>query len=270
MTDIPPHDALVPSTGQGQSKSPLNFILLVASLILMILGLVDIPRELHQISLWVSAPLWIFSAVVTLAIFRGLFRGLRRKWKTGRFSVSPAELAARRADSIARMGAGKPLGPQLRRWSLPLFVLAMLTYFAVLVAVIAFRVRPCSLRLTGLTLAISATLLFLPGRFLYKAVRRRFETGYFMPSEAEIAKSRARSAKPRSARVARLEAGAWMLVALLWTYIAWRDSTRHTHLHSLHGPIIGNDWFFAAMYWFMAIPSFRRAFHKTAPPEQSL
>ncbi|MBB6144841.1 hypothetical protein HNQ77_002797 [Silvibacterium bohemicum] len=268
MTDISPHDALVPPTGQGQSKSPISFIILVASLILMILGLFDISRDLNRISLWVSAPLWIFSAVVTLAIFRALFLGLRREWKTGRFLMPSAEIAARRTNSIARMGAGKPLGPQLRSWSLPLFFLAMLTYFAVLAAVVAFRKCPSSPGFTGLMLAISAAFLFLPGRFLYKAVRRRFETAYFLPSEAEIAKSRARSAQPRSARGAQLEAGAWTLVSLLWTYGAWRHYTRHLHTHSTQWSITESDWVVAAIYWLIAIPSLRRALRPAQSPEQ--
>ena len=254
MTNVSTHDPLsTPAFGRSIGSYFATALLIVCLAALAALFLF-MAIDLHRASLWVSVPLWGLSAALMLAVLRALVMGLRRRWATGRFLATPAELAARRAKYLATVGAGKPLAPQAKYWILPLAVLSALAYFGTLVAVAAFRQCECSHWLMALLLILSATFLLPPGVFIFKAVQRRIRTGHFLPTEEELAKLRARCARPPSGWQRIGSAVVWTLVAIMWTLTAWRG-----HAHPSQWIVAGVNWLAAAVWIWRAIHPARLA-----------
>jgi hypothetical protein len=199
-------------------------------------------------SRWLRVPQFVFSGLMALAAGWWAFTLLRRKWTTGRFLLTRAEGLAKMAEHRSKMGAGKPLGPQAKYWVVPLVLMAILV--ALGIGVLVLSTCTCSdgsqfpLRLRLLIWALAATLMCLPGWFLFKSIRRRLKTGSFLPSEEELAKGRAKCATPKPLKQRILVAGLNWLVAILWTFSAIRGH----HSQSQTFP----PWVVAALWWFVA------------------
>jgi hypothetical protein len=170
----------------------------------------------------------------------------KRKLSTGRFFLTRVQVLAKQAEIRARMGAGKPFWPQARPWLVSWAVLAVLAGFGIAILVLAIRSCDCGWRVPGLLLALAATFLFLPAFFTVKSVLRKRRTGSFLPSQEEIDKARSKCVQPKPLRQRILLAGSNWLVALLWTFSAFRH-------HGSNQGIFGSQWIFAALWWLIAL-----------------
>jgi hypothetical protein len=192
---------------------------------------------------WIRGPLLVLSGLLMLLALRLVVSLLRRKWKTGRFLLTGAEVAARQAEYRSRMGAGKPFWPQARCWIIPFLLITMLVVVGlgtIFTAFCLYRDRAL-LPLPILLVLLGAVLLALPARLLFKAIRRKLKTGSFLPSEQELAARRSRCAKPKSLRQRIALAAVWWFSAILWTDMA---IGRQHHQ--------GSAWVAAGMTWLAA------------------
>lgn len=181
--------------------------------------------------LLVSLPAYILGAMV------------RRKWRTGRFFLSRSESAALRAARLRRMGAGKPFRQQAGDWSTHLIVLAIPCILASLLliwGVDAFAVLDTR-KLSLFLFAASVLLLLPPGWVALRMLRRRQKTGFYLPSEQELAASQLKWGTPQSLRRRIFAAVLNSVVAVIWIQHAYR------HLHRSH-QIDYSDWG-AALAW---------------------
>jgi hypothetical protein len=170
---------------------------------------------------------------------------LVRRFRTGRFFLTRAETLAQRAEIRERMGAGKPFWPQARYWLPAWIFLAILAVFGVAVLIEAFRFCRCSLTGTLLLAVLGLALLALPGWYVFKAVRRKYKTGSFLPSQEEFDQALATCARPKPVRHRILLAAMYWIAALIWTGAAL---SRHTHNHAA----FGSPWVLPAMWWLIA------------------
>jgi hypothetical protein len=224
---------------------------LVLILLIMILSLGGVSmlwqaRAEHELFFSVRA-LLLVTAVLMLLGAAGLFIApIKRKLSTGRFFLTRAEVLARRAEVRARMGAGKPFWPQARPWIVGWAILALLAGLGITTLVLAVRSCDCGWKLSGLLLALAATLLFLPAFFTVKSVLRKRKTGSFLPSQEELDKARSKCAQPKPLRQRIVLAGFYWLIALLWTFSAFGH-------HGSYQGIFGSKWIAPALWWLVAL-----------------
>jgi hypothetical protein len=68
---------------------------------------------------WIEVPL-LLVALLFMALAVWIVVSPIRRWlKTGRLLLSPSEVTQKRRDAWSKLGAGKPVGPQLWLWLLP-------------------------------------------------------------------------------------------------------------------------------------------------------
>jgi hypothetical protein len=211
--------------------------------------------------LWLRGPLFLASAALMILTLCIVVPPLHRKWEKGRFLMTRAEAAAKRAEYRSQMGAGKPLWPQARFWAVPCVLVLMLASFGVFALAGALMRCDCSRRFSGLLLLLAAVLFLLPGMFAFKAVRRKIKSGSFLPSQEELDKARARCAQPKSLRQRIWLAALWSFNALLWTGTALGRLHRHTATSS--------TWVVVAVTWMAAVLWIWQVF-RASPPQCSL
>ena len=182
---------------------------------------------------------------------------IRRKLRTGRFLLTRAEILAKRAESRARMGAGKPFWPQARDWVALWAILAVLAGFGIAALIAAIRFRESGGALPELLLLLAAALLLLPAHTAVKAVLRKRRTGSFLPSQEELDKARAKCARPKSLPQRIAVAGIFWLMALIWTSSLL---SRHRPYHGIFGSV----WVVIALWWIVALIWTWRIFHPAA------
>jgi hypothetical protein len=175
---------------------------------------------------------------------------LRRKFKTGKFLLSRAEAAQKTAKSWNKLGAGKPLWPQVWLWLLPVLFSAFVLWAAGLGIAAAWCCR-ASLSGQWIALVALAVVLLAAGlAYPFIAIRRKIRTGSFLPSQEELAVRRARCAKPASFKQRLLTAALWWVSAILWSVAHGRN---HMHHDGAFSP-----WFMAGLVWLtVAIWTFR-------------
>jgi hypothetical protein len=184
---------------------------LVAAMIYFSVKTAAFALECGCSPLWVRISLFAVSALVMLPALYLIVTPLHRKWKTGRFLMTPTESAAKRAEYRSKMGAGKPFWPQAWIWSI---TLVWALFFAILGAVAiagAVYFGRSSWVVLILFLLLAAVALFLPGWMLFKAVQRKLKSGSFLPSQEELDAARARCAKPKIVEVANFDGSSLLL-----------------------------------------------------------
>jgi hypothetical protein len=200
------------------------FLILIGALTYLSVKLAQFALILSDLSLWVRGPMFALSGLLMFGALRLAWSPLSRKWKTGRFLLTRAESAAKQAEYRAKMGAGKPFWPQAGFWILPLGFIAFFLGLGILAIVAATSICGCndkhSYWLAILLWLLAATLLFIPGWFFYKAIRRKLKSGSFLPSEEELAAARARCRKPKKLWQRITTAALWWFVAIIWTDMA--------------------------------------------------
>jgi hypothetical protein len=169
-------------------------------------------NQVHSFA--ISSPL-----LFVLGLFDLLFLSfpvilLHRKWTTGRFTVTRAEARAKQEAAWSKLGAGKPLGPQLGFAILPIILISM---FAAIAIVPIYFLRNTSGQPPRFLLVLIAVffvaIVAVPAWLLFKFIRRKLKTGSFLPSQEEIAKVRARTRKPVTAGTGILTASSMWMVA---------------------------------------------------------
>lgn len=217
---------------------------------------------LFTTSRWVGELFFLASALTLSGAALAIFTLLRRKWKTGSFFLTPAEVQAKQAEVWRNFGAGKPFLPQAKYWIVPLVLVSALLGLGI--AALVASACKCSdgsgldLRLRMLLWALAAALMALPAWFLFKAISRKTKTGSFLPSQDELAKARAKCAAPKSMKQRVLSAALYWLVAIVWT-IPLIIGHRRTDAQ------IFSPWFLASLWWFVAAIWTWQVFRPTTP-----
>jgi hypothetical protein len=213
--------------------------------------------------LWLRGTLFALSGLTMFSAFWLVVSPLRRKFKTGRFLLSPAERMARLVEYRSKIGAGKPFGPQAKYWILPFFLIAVLLGLGILTVVFAFSICGCSDRfswqLRTLLLLLAAAVLVIPIWFFIKTVQRKLKSGSFLPSQEELAKSRANCAKPKPLWQRILFAVLFLGVAVLYTL---GPILRHLR----HRPPMDSQWVLAVLWWIIAAIWIRQLIRPSASP----
>ncbi len=190
---------------------------------------------------WLQVPLLITEFLLLALAAYIVWTSIRRKLTTGRFFYSPDEAARRREEIAHELGAGKPLMPQVWLWLLPCLLTGMLLSFGIGMTVTLYA---SSVRILGFVLGASLVCCGLVYPFI--AIRRKWRTGSFLPSQEELAKRRARCGKPRSLAQRATLAGVWILMAIFWT------DTAISRMHSQHHGGIFPPWMLILVGWMNA------------------
>jgi hypothetical protein len=203
---------------------------------------------------WTRCALFAPSGLLMLLAVWLAVHPLRRKWKTGRFLLTRAEVAAKVAERRGKLGAGKPFRPQAGYWAFPLFLIAILLGLGIAAIVAGTSMCGCddkdSRRLAIMLWLCAAILLILPGWFIFKTIRRKVKTGSVLPSQEELNRSFSRCGKVGSLRLRIAAAAMWWLVAIMWTVTSMRGH---------HADRLGLGWvtavfgYAAAILWTLQI-----------------
>lgn len=220
----------------------LLLIVVSAAVIFSAVGLGRVAIITPEIP-WVFRGLMLTAAALLFGVWFWVAWTLaNRKVTRGRFMLGLEEARRRREEQLSRLGAGKPLWPQLGYWLLPLGVSAWLLTTAGAVAWEKAAWCDCEPRvvwmLWGLVASLAALGLIYPGMCLW----RKATTGYFLASNERIRARLSRVGKP---------AMTWqpMVLAAIWTCIA----ISKTALMLRRGHSGGTDWFVVATFWFAAV-----------------
>lgn len=180
---------------------------------------------------WYQGPLMLIVALLMWLALGVSVSALRTKRKTGRFLPSPAEAARRANESWKKLGAGKPLRAQLWLWLLPSLLSAFLLWLGGIAVSLAFTCECAPPDRSGIAILSAAALITCGGlAYPFIAARRKLRTGSFLPSEEELAKRRARRAKPAPLWQRIFTAACWWSLAITWTLSA-------VHRHHSNSPI---------------------------------
>ena len=229
-------------------QAGLALFLLMGFLVFLAWQFADAALDYPHAWIWLRGTAFSLAALMMALPIYMIMVMLRRKWKTGRFTLPRAEAVARQAAIWNSMGAGKPLWPQLKVWSVTIILLLICCVGAVVCIVVAFRLCSCpdSRGLRNLFLALAGLCLILPAWTLFSAIRRKRKTGYYLPSQEEIAERRAKCGMPKPLWQRILPAIMWSFNAVLFTWSAI------SHNHIGHTPP-HDRWILAAAGWFLAI-----------------
>jgi hypothetical protein len=172
---------------------------------------------------------------------------VKRKVTTGRF-MPGLEAARRREEQLSRLGAGKPLGPQLAYWLLPLGVSAWLLTAAGGIVWEKAAWCDCEPRVVWMLWGLAAGLAALGLIYPAMCVWRKVTTGYFLASNERIRARLSRVGTPPKK---------WqpMALAILWTLMAILETVltlRRGHARATGWFVVGAFWF-AAASWFLSL-----------------
>ena len=204
-------------------------------------------------------PLLALFGLVVLLYLYAVFEILRRKWTTGRFLATRAESMARQDAMWSKLGAGKPLRPQIWFVIFPVIFLAILSVLVILpVFLLKSSPGPLPRQVLILPVVLIALILFMIAWYVFKAIRRKLKTGSFLLSQEEIAKARARYRKPQPPWFRIFAAAMNVLAAEIMTMIPVIDYIRHR----------SPDYFWCGMavfWWLMAAFWTRQVFRPSQP-----
>lgn len=220
-----------------------------------------------ELSPWLRGLLFVVSGLMIAFAGSLIVSPLQRKWKTGRFFLTPAEAAAKRAEYRSLMGAGKPFGPQMRFWILPAALMLMLAGIGIFALVAAFNLCNCDRNLRLPALLFAALFLALPGFCAFKIIRRKMRTGSVLPSQQELDRARAKCATPKSLRQRLLMAGIWCFIAVMWTTSAVERLHRHSAT-TVTWVNVGVGWLAAAIWTWQLFRPQRPLCALDEPPEE--
>ncbi len=204
-------------------------------------------------ALWVRGSLWIVAALLMSIPLGVAFDILRRKITTGHFLLNRSESAARRAEILSKLGAGKPFWPQASLWVAPVLFSAFFLCLGLLAIAGATSFGPSAWKPFVALLVLAALFLFVPSQMIFKAVRRKVKTGSYLPSEEELAAARLRCGSPQPLWQRVLVPSLMLLNAVLQT------STAVRRFHSGHGSF-GYSVVVACLWWGMSVFWIWRAF----------
>jgi hypothetical protein len=221
--------------------------LVAVNLVLFAVRTDDLPR------LW-RGMIVAFAAVLGFVPLKLLWALGKRKFTTGRFLLGPSEARLRRAETLQKLGAGKPLMPQMGYWLVPLGASVFLLVSAV--AIVAERSSwcDCDPSVRRLFYGLAGTLATIGLIYPVMCVLRKMRTGHFLPSSEKILAriGKCRKPAPKGQRVivaaifwadaviftdklirnrhpsamSWLGAALWLVLAVIWTKQAIRPSTR--------------------------------------------
>jgi hypothetical protein len=237
---------------QDQTRSPLTptvilLIILLGGFPYLAVQGARVALDLSGGPLWLRIPIWATAGLLMAIPLWFAFILLRQKIRTGRFLLDRAQIAARRAETVNKVGAGKPFWPQAGTWLIPFLVGAFLLGLGIVAIAAAIEFGRPSRGLFTTLLAAGALFLFIPSRMAFQFIRRKFKTGSYLPSDEELAAVRLRGGRllPLWQRI--LFASIMLLNAGLQTYMLVG------RLHSGHG--IGHSlwavplWWVVSFYW---------------------
>ena len=209
-------------------------------------------------SLWWQAPCLLFAAMLLSFAVAMVFIALRRKLTTGRFTLTAEEVLARRAEHRSRLGAGKPLWPQLWIWLVPSLLSGIVLSAGIGIVVATLRSKcVCSAFDWVVYFGLAAVLVFLGLIYPVTGIRRKLRTGFFLPTEEALEARRARAREPKTLQSRLLAAGIWWLCAVFWTMTAFGP-------HRSHSSAV-KPWLLAGLMWLNAILWTWQVFRPTNP-----
>jgi hypothetical protein len=221
-----------------------SILLILASgvVLLLTVGLGKIALTAPEIS-WVFRGLMLTVVAFLFGIwFWVAWTLLKRRVTTGRFMLGLEEARRRRELQMSKLGAGKPLLPQLGYWLLPLGVSAWLLTAAG--AIIWEKAAWCDCEpkvvwmVWGLVVCVGALGLIYPGMCVW----RKVTTGNFLASNERIRARLTRTVKPVRRWQQMSLAFLWTSMAIVQTYMTMsRPHPRTT------------AWFVVVAFWFAAV-----------------
>jgi hypothetical protein len=230
-------------TKRSRLRAVVGFLLIVVSVAVLFLTV-----NLGKIALSAPGIALVFRGLM-LSVAAALFAIwiwvawtlVKRKVTTGRFTPGLEATRLRREEQLKRLGAGKPLRPQLGYWLLPLGVSAWLLTAAG--AIVWKKAAWCDCEppavwmVWGLAAALAALGLIYPAMCVW----RKATTGYFLASNERIRARLSRVGTPPKK---------WqpMALAILWTLMAILE----TVLTLRRGHARATGWFVVAAFWFAA------------------
>jgi hypothetical protein len=174
-----------------------------------------------------------------------MLRGLgKRKLTTGRFLLGPAEARRKRAETVAKLGAGQPLKTQIVFWLLPLLFSAFSLAVSAAILISQSSWCDCEPRVKWSFYGLAGFFGIMGLIYPALCVWRKVKTGSFLLSNEKI---RARMAKcgapkPRWQRI--LVPSVFWLDAVLFTWSAIRK-----HPTSANAWMMAGLWCVAAVLW---------------------
>lgn len=255
-----------PQDYSPKQRLRIVLILLIVTAILLFLAwqIVSTAQTLFLDSPWIRAAMFSLAVLIVALPIYLIAVMLHRKCKTGRFLLSPAESAAQRARIHAKMGAGKPFLPQAKYWSGLIFLLVLCGIGATAAIVAAIKLCGCpdthGIRI--LLLSLAAVCLFPPGLVLFGAIRRKRKTGYYLPSQEDLAAARAKCGMPKPLWQRILLPVMFSINGVLYTTSAL------SHNHIGHTPSY-ERWALAAVWWLLTAVWIMQAFRPSTCAIQS-
>lgn len=209
--------------------------LFAVKLALLAVGTGDLPR------LW-RGMLMAFAAIVGFVPLILLWTLGKRKFTTGRFLLGPSEARRRRAETMQKLGAGKPLRPQMGFWLLPLGLSVFLLASAG--AILAERSSwcDCDPRVRHLFYGLAGYLAAMGLIYPVLCGWRKLRTGHFLPSNEKIQARMARCGKPKPKWQRVIMPVIFGVDALIFTY---------KPIHQPHPS--ASTWIVAALWWVAAL-----------------
>jgi len=250
---------------ESRERSRKTVVMISLLLILVSAAVLSSFVLLGKIALTSPGIAWVFRGLM-LTVAASLFgiwfwlawTLVKRRVTTGRFMLGLEEARRRREDQISKLGAGKPLLPQLGYWLLPLGVSAWLLTAAGAIVWEKAAWCDCEPRVVwmvwGLAAALAALGLIYPGICIW----RKATTGYFLASNERIRARMARVGQP---------AQKWqpMSLAVLWTFMAIVQT--YMTLNRPHPRASG--WFVVAAFWFAAAMWFWSLMQRQKPGREA-
>lgn len=204
---------------------------------------VEIPWPGMRIPMLALMGLVIFLYLLIIGLL------LRRRLRTGHFFLTRSEILAEHEQVWNKMGAGKPLKPQAKYYVPLVILLAVFPVMAIMpLTLLRGPLGPIPRFLQISIVAFIAAILSLPGWFLFKTIRRKLSSGSFLPSQEEIAKTRARSRKPQPLWSRILWACMMWTLAGMFTSNLIIDHLRLSSPNTLHCVLAASFWIFA-IFW---------------------
>jgi hypothetical protein len=232
-------------------------IVFIPVLIFFTVKIVFLFRFITSIKMFL--PLLVIFGLVVLLYLYLVIELLRRKWTTGRFLVTRAEAMARQEATWSKLGAGKPLRPQIWFVIFPVIFLAVFLVLAILTfSLLRSSPGPLPQHISIPIVVLIALILILPAWYIFKTIRRKLKTGSFLLSQEEIAKARARCRKPPPLWLRIFSASVNLLAAEIMTIIPVIDYLRHKSPD--------NFWCGMAVFWWvLAAIWIRQVFRPSQP-----
>ena len=199
--------------------------------------------------LLIRFPLFALAGLVLTVPVAIVWAFLSRKLRVGKFFFTRAETAARHAERISKMGGGKPFWPQAKYWWLLALMLVGFCLASLLCIGAVEDLCPCpdSKWLRIILYWLAGLCLVPPAWTLFKALRRKRKSGFYLPSAEELAAARMKCARPRPLWWRILISAIFWFDAVLYTDTA----ISHNHIDNSSGANL-HRWIGAVAWWLIA------------------